>query len=1207
MPTVISLMGRSYCGSTVVNLILSAHPKIFGGGELHRTGLANRSPVCPICGEACAIWTPEFLASQHAAFDYGALARQAGCNVLIDASKTTAWYEKIAGARQGHTLIDLCLTKHPMRHISSFIDNQYYRDNKIYARINMADGDLSKVDLDLDDLQAYAVKMALSLTETYRRALSPFAPKPTAPKTLRYEDVVRDRRRALAPILAEAGLEYHPAMDAYEQAAHHGLGGNAGAYSVIRRAADSVDEAARWRQNVSAAKLSVFRHGYYGGAGDVAVDDKYLRVMPEPLRAGLMRTAAYQELCGLLGYAPDPEAQPDERRTRRTAPGRSAFTFSATGDIQGDVRLRRFPAPYRAMLAISSDIDRTSVHGLRAMHRFINTEADTANGPGVGLDFANSMWMYGSTGGRAQYAKILARDVSYWRSPRDCATPSPVGDELIAYAKTGWIDTLHTYGNFSQVSDLAPFTRDLAETALEELENRGVRLTVWTNHGSKSNRQNIGVNKYMQGDAPGSPAYHADLLTAYGVRFLHSYYEPSRFGHEDILSPMTLRDGRRLHMWPRFSTIVGDPAAAARASSMNGLGRVSPDDNYANIWFAGTLGEQLNRRVLDAIVADGLFAILGQHLGTLTPMAGLDASAAKALRLLRAYQDDGRILVARTSRLLRYAASRKAVRWSVIGRDEGPVIDIARLEDPVEGRRAPTLEDVRGLTFEAPAHQRLRIAIAGELVDEAEIHRTAHGRRVTAGVKWHARDTTDWSEEFRRADRHASVSGYPLSNEDGMQLSQLNQRAVDWLDTVAAPQYADADPQARYAHKYARGRYDIGLEHYGGVMERLGFTGRGLGLDVGSGAGHWVCAYAALNEGAVGLDVRSDYVRLANGVADAVGLGGKARSLVGDGRVLPFEDGAFDTVWSHGVLMVVEHDRMLAEMNRVLANTGAMYLAYNSLGHRLQALARVDEAAAQARSSALLTVFNTGLYKFGVYRTARGRVRAYTREDLQQTARYCGFETLGAPSVQDVDRRWGDVETTIDLIARKRLSQPLLLADIVRRAVDDDAVLDEAQKAMDFGAPDAARRLIEIAKLEDASPRSRRLYLATGVKSGAIDTPNHPAFAALQGDASPEAARVLGTAAFNFARWEEALDWFEQADRDRATGYLAVAAHINAGAISQALSAADGLVAEHGDDLFLNIALLKALEAAGEQDRLIVETARFVDEIARGSIEVAAF
>lgn len=58
-----------------------------------------------------------------------------------------------------------------------------------------------------------------------------------------------------------------------------------------------------------------------------------------------------------------------------------------------DTSLRALPYPYRAMLAIASDLDETPGIGvyLESM-RYLNTRADTPMGPGVGLEVGNSLY-----------------------------------------------------------------------------------------------------------------------------------------------------------------------------------------------------------------------------------------------------------------------------------------------------------------------------------------------------------------------------------------------------------------------------------------------------------------------------------------------------------------------------------------------------------------------------------------------------------------------------------------------------------------------------------------------------------------------------------------------------------------------------------------------------------------------------------------------
>jgi|GEM_PF-1751368 len=308
MAAIISFIGRSYCGSTVTNLILAAHPLVFGGGELHRLGNHARAPSCRICGAACAFWTPDFIKAMQADFDYGAIAERAGKNVIVDASKPAKWFEEIADKRAGHELIDLCLTKHPMRHVSSFVDNQYYRDNELHGAIKAAGGEVTAADVDLEELKAYAGKMAASLLTSYRRATEAFAPNPAETRILQYEAVMRDRKAALTPILAAAGLTYDPAIDSYEEAEHHGLGGNAGAYFVVKRQKEPKRHDKWLRKNAEADKISVFRHQYYAGVKNASIDDKYLGVLPEAVRVHLAADDSYKALCDLLGYDEDPAA-----------------------------------------------------------------------------------------------------------------------------------------------------------------------------------------------------------------------------------------------------------------------------------------------------------------------------------------------------------------------------------------------------------------------------------------------------------------------------------------------------------------------------------------------------------------------------------------------------------------------------------------------------------------------------------------------------------------------------------------------------------------------------------------------------------------------------------------------------------------------------------------------------------------------------------
>jgi ubiquinone/menaquinone biosynthesis C-methylase UbiE/uncharacterized protein YbaR (Trm112 family) len=94
-------------------------------------------------------------------------------------------------------------------------------------------------------------------------------------------------------------------------------------------------------------------------------------------------------------------------------------------------------------------------------------------------------------------------------------------------------------------------------------------------------------------------------------------------------------------------------------------------------------------------------------------------------------------------------------------------------------------------------------------------------------------------------------------------------------------------------------------------------------LDVGCNWGRWSIAAAGRGYRPVGLDPSLDAVLAARRVARQ--LGADADFVVGDARFLPFDDSAFDTVFTYGVLQHFSKDnaRMsLREIRRVLRPDG---------------------------------------------------------------------------------------------------------------------------------------------------------------------------------------------------------------------------------------------------------------------------------------------
>src|ERR1039457_1076029 len=93
--------------------------------------------------------------------------------------------------------------------------------------------------------------------------------------------------------------------------------------------------------------------------------------------------------------------------------------------------LRPYPYPYRAILALSSDLDDTpNASHYFELIRFFNTQEQTIFGKGVGLEFAQSIFFSDSP------------DIfSYWNADEKART------SILALIESGHIDTLHSYGS----------------------------------------------------------------------------------------------------------------------------------------------------------------------------------------------------------------------------------------------------------------------------------------------------------------------------------------------------------------------------------------------------------------------------------------------------------------------------------------------------------------------------------------------------------------------------------------------------------------------------------------------------------------------------------------------------------------------------------------------------------------------------------------
>lgn len=121
-----------------------------------------------------------------------------------------------------------------------------------------------------------------------------------------------------------------------------------------------------------------------------------------------------------------------------------------------------------------------------------------------------------------------------------------------------------------------------------------------------------------------------------------------------------------------------------------------------------------------------------------------------------------------------------------------------------------------------------------------------------------------------------------------------------------------------------------GLPATAELAKRAGITRDMFVLDAGSGLGG-PSRYLAETIGCcvTGVDLTPSYVAVATLLAERAGLAGKVRYQVGSILALPFDDGAFDGIWSQHVVMNIE-DRvgLYRELRRVL-KTGGTFAFYD--------------------------------------------------------------------------------------------------------------------------------------------------------------------------------------------------------------------------------------------------------------------------------------
>jgi hypothetical protein len=262
--------GAAHSGSTLLGLMLGAHPKVFYAGEAGKSRHLNnekkplRKRTCKVCGAECPVWG--HLERMPGEDLYEALSRRTGRPIVADSTKSIGWLEEQITAlgktsaepyflflgRDGRAVVASSARKYPETSIR-------------------------------EHAEAWASQIAAT------EALAGKFPGPVA--RVRYEELATEPEKTVASITALLGIDLAPEMLAPWGTEQHPLGGNAGTQSLLRGAQTRVG---------GTLEISGEKRGYYEGhPRSVVLDLRWRRELSE------QAIAEFDEVAGAVnrGYA----------------------------------------------------------------------------------------------------------------------------------------------------------------------------------------------------------------------------------------------------------------------------------------------------------------------------------------------------------------------------------------------------------------------------------------------------------------------------------------------------------------------------------------------------------------------------------------------------------------------------------------------------------------------------------------------------------------------------------------------------------------------------------------------------------------------------------------------------------------------------------------------------------------------------------------
>jgi len=382
------------------------------------------------------------------------------------------------------------------------------------------------------------------------------------------------------------------------------------------------------------------------------------------------------------------------------------------------IKLRAFPYPYKAGLAICSDIDYCDSLTFRRVHQFLNDRKT-----GLGLPVTDSFFGIGQAAGQMAYFE------------KDGQTQSKDAELIRRAVAGGLIDSIHSWGDFNNNLPDPSFVRKVAENLNEDFSRHNLKVKVWINHGDSCNHQNMQsrLHPYYSGDVPDSPYYTGDLVKAIGVK----YY----WWSELIPWPLSGKpQNRSPYFWLKMGAIAAknflqfftkqknnlrkvnqirellQPCLLGDGSTLVGFSRFNKHPE--GIWASptrNTFRYTLSKDVLDNLIRQNGYQILYTHLGLPMNCEGElfpDEDKNALIRLSEEYHN-GNIWVARTVDILTYLNVIRHLEYDVREEGERTIINILSIQDPIDGKRMPEESELSWLCFYTPRPEKTLIRLNG--------------------------------------------------------------------------------------------------------------------------------------------------------------------------------------------------------------------------------------------------------------------------------------------------------------------------------------------------------------------------------------------------------------------------------------------------------------------------------------------------------------